>query len=317
MVKNPNDLVLIINSKKQVLISNKYSLPKIKDINNSEIKDKLKLKELKLIDNKEFPKVLINILEIDNFELEGHFFIPIDEISKLSKFEQDIVRAYFFYEKNITIYHKQDISITVDIVILSIIDNQLKILLSKRLKKPFINQYVLPGGFIDKNKSVEESAKEILKRDTNIENIYLEQLYTFGDVDRDPRNRVITISYFALVDKSKLDINYSEKYCGFNWFSKSDLNKIKIAFDHRKIINLAFERIRNKIEYTNIAFQLLPEKFTFSQLQEVYEIILEKELDRRNFRKKIMELNILEELNETVQIGRMRPAKLFKFKKEE
>ena len=139
-------------------------------------------------------------------------------------------------------------------------------------------------------------------------------MYTFGDVNRDKRGRTISVAYYALIDSSKLNLIPSKKYDDINWFSLSEIKKLKFAFDHDKIIAQALDRIKNKIEYTNIAFQLLPEKFTLAELQEVYETILETKIDKRNFRKKIAELDMVIELNEYKKQGRMRPAQYYKFK---
>ena len=210
---------------------------------------------------------------------------------------------------------KQNISVAIDIVILTIKNNTLKVLLNKRVNEPHKNKLALPGGFCLKDVSLEDNAKQLLKRDIGIDNIYLEQLYTFGDINRDIRGRTISISYYALVDFNKIEINLSQKFSEFNWVRLDELQNHSLAFDHIDIIQFAQERIKNKIEYTTIAFQLLPEKFTFTQLQKTYEIILNTQLDKRNFRKKIFELDLVEELDETIQEGRMRPAKLFRFKK--
>lgn len=209
---------------------------------------------------------------------------------------------------------KQGISLAIDIVIFTIKNNTLNVLLNKRSNEPHKNKYALPGGFCLKDISLEDNAKQLLKRDIGIDDIYLEQLYTFGDISRDSRGRTVSISYYALLDYNKITIDLSEKFLEYKWISILELESYSLAFDHKKIIEFAQERIQNKIEYTTIAFQLLPKKFTFAQLQKTYEIILDTTLDKRNFRKKIIELNLVEELDETIQEGKMRPAKLFKFK---
>ncbi len=208
----------------------------------------------------------------------------------------------------------QNIVIAVDIVILTIKDGLLKVLLTKRTLEPYNHMYSIPGGLVENKISLENSAKNILTRDTSISDVYLEQLYTFGDVNRDKRGRTISVAYYALIDSSKLNLIPSKKYDDINWFSLSEIKKLKFAFDHDKIIAQALDRIKNKIEYTNIAFQLLPEKFTLAELQEVYETILETKIDKRNFRKKIAELDMVIELNEYKKQGRMRPAQYYKFK---
>lgn len=208
---------------------------------------------------------------------------------------------------------KQEISVAIDIVIFTIQNETLKILLNKRTTEPHKNKLALPGGFCLKDISLEDNAKQLLKRDVNIENVYLEQLYTFGNLKRDVRGRTISISYYALVDFEKLNIQTSQKFDETKWIPFNDINLYKLAFDHKEIIKYAHQRIQNKIEYEPLAYQLLSQKFTLAELQKVYEIILNKKIDKRNFRKKLMELNIVKELDETKQIGRMRPAKLYKF----
>jgi len=252
--------------------------------------------------------------DIRNFVTRDVTFLNVNKLPELAFEHNRFIQDYFFIKKDYTLTSNQNIGISVDTVILTVKDKLIKVLLAKRSKEPFKGLYTLPGGFIEKNISLNESALQILKRDTNITGAYLEQLYTFGDINRDSRVRALSVAYYALVDYSKFDVINSEKYEKIDWFSLSDLRKLDIAFDHREIINLALDRIQNKIEYTNIAFQLLPEKFTLGELQEVYETILDRELDKRNFRKKIAELDMLEELEEFKKQGRMRPARYHRFK---
>lgn len=243
-----------------------------------------------------------------------HSYISKDKLPQLAFEHNKFIDDYFFEFKNYTIAQNQGIGLTVDIVIVTVQDKILKVLLGKRSKEPFKNFYTLPGGFVDKTKSLDETAKEKLTRDTNIKNVYLEQLYTFSEVNRDPRSRIISTAYYALLDHSHMELISSLKYNSLQWLTLSEIKKSNLAFDHKKILTAALERIQNKIEYTNIAFQLLPEKFTLAELQEVYETILNKDIDKRNFRKKILELDMLEELNEFKKQGRMRPAKYHRFK---
>lgn len=283
-----------------------------------------KLKQLKTYDSGNDPKggnTTLFVLET-NLEKEElpYFFTkgilqPFQKnaIPQLAFEHNSFISDYFFREKNYTTKFNQDISITIDIVIFTIQNETLKVLLSRRTKEPHKNKYSLPGGFATKEHSLDTNAKKLLQRDTNVKDVFLEQLYTFGDIKRDERGRVISIAYYALINSDNQKLISSEKYSKSDWVSINKIQKKEIAFDHNKIINLALERLKNKIEYTNIAFQLLPEKFTLAELQKVYEIILERDLDKRNFRKKIHELEMLEELEEYKKEGRMRPAKYHRF----
>lgn len=254
-----------------------------------------------------------------------------------------------------SIYEKA--SNTVDILLFTVDDEknedikklpekELKLLLIKRKKQPFKDSWAIPGGFIDMNESLEESAYRELKEETNIDNVYLEQLYTYGDVNRDPRMRVISTSYMALVNKENLNPKAGDDAKEVAWFtvkkeevSSNDDERVynlilynkehditigylvvdriitngiiktikthieplwcfenTLAFDHCSIINMAIDRLRNKIEYTPIVFNLMPRKFTLSNLQKVYETILNKEFTKANFRRKVKKyINELEE----------------------
>jgi len=265
-------------------------------------------------------------------------------------------------------------SVTVDVLVFTVTNEEkksyrklpekaLKILLIKRGDHPCIGQWALPGGFVNMNESLDEAALRELKEETNIDNIYMEQLYTWGDVNRDPRTRVISTSYISLVDSSKLDVKANDDAEDAKWFTVSSrlyqeqktltergyilqrlfklnlsndennlsaiikvvktvedkVTKIEreivesngIAFDHAKIIEYGIERLRNKIEYTDIAFNLMPELFTLTELQQVYEVILDMELLKANFRRKIAKMVI--ETNEYTKDAGHRPSKLFRY----
>lgn len=206
-------------------------------------------------------------------------------------------------------------SVTVDILVFTIEDSELKVLLIKRAIKPFKDEWALPGGFIKMNESLEDAALRELVEETGVKNVYLEQLYTFGDPGRDPRTRVITISYFALVPSAKLDLKASTDAADVAWFPIKKLPQL--AFDHKIIIDYAMNRLKSKIEYSNIVYGLLLPKFRLSELQKVYEVILSKKMDKRNFRKWILSLGLLESTGEKDTDGAHRPAELFKFKKRE
>ncbi|MFZ5644223.1 MAG: NUDIX hydrolase [Bacillota bacterium] len=278
----------------------------------------------------------------------------------------------FLKEYNVEKFHRH--SLTVDMIIFTVEDGEkesyrklpekvLKVLLIKRGDHPYIGQWALPGGFVRANESVDNAAMRELKEETNIDNIYMEQLYTWGDVNRDPRTRVISCSYMSLVDSKSLEIKAGDDAEDAKWFtvqsrlsqdqktitqngyinqqlinlhlSEGD-NKISavlkvektvegkvtridremvesngIAFDHAKIIQYGIERLRNKIEYTDIAFNLMPEKFTLTELQQVYEVILDRELLKANFRRKIADMVL--ETDEYVRDAGHRPSKLYRF----
>ena len=217
--------------------------------------------------------------------------------------------------------------VAVDIALFTIQDESLKVLLVKRAAPPFPGWWSLPGGFVGQAESVDEAALRELQEETGITTIYLEQLYTFGDLDRDPRGRVISVSYYALVDWERFQLKARAstkdgsstgggsasggKPSGTRWFSVHRLPTV--AFDHRKIVVSALERLRNKVNYTSAAFQLLPKKFTLSELQRAYEVILGQPLDKRNFRKKMLQLGILKDTRERQVEGRQRPARLYAF----
>lgn len=211
-----------------------------------------------------------------------------------------------------SIFEHQHPPITVDTVLFTVLEEDLKVLLIERLDPPFTKLWSLPGGFVQMNQTLEEAALSKLKEKTNVDSIYLEQLYTFGELDRDPRARVITIAYYALVNSDNFTLKPSERVSAVRWHSIYDLPEL--AFDHRRIIELALERLRNKLGYTTVGFQLLPPKFTLPELCRMYEIILDREIDKRNFRKKISYLGILEDTQETTQKNSKKPARLYQFK---
>lgn len=210
-------------------------------------------------------------------------------------------------------------SVTVDIAILSIIDGALKILLIKRKYPPFRGFRAIPGGFVDieRKETLEETALREFLEETNLKGIYIEQLKTYGNPDRDPRKRVITVAYFALIPYNlvgKLNIEAGDDAEDAQWFSLKKLPPL--AFDHKKILKDLRIRLEGKISYTDIAFKLLPKKFTWSQLQKVYEIILDRPLLRANFRRKIKSMYVLKELKEyRKQESAGRPSLVLKYVK--
>lgn len=208
-----------------------------------------------------------------------------------------------------------ELSVTVDCVVFGLDDEELKILLIQRDIEPYKDEWALPGGFVRANESIEETAIRELKEETGVEKIFLEQLYTFGDVGRDPRGRVITVAYYALVNINEHDLKATTDAKNVAWFSIDDIPNL--AFDHKRIFNVALQRLKGKVKYEPIGFELLPTKFTLSQLQNLYEKILEQQLDKRNFRKKILSMGLLIELNEIQKDVSHRAARLYKFNEGE
>ena len=202
------------------------------------------------------------------------------------------------------------IRVTVDVVIFTVRDGTLHVLLVRRAAAPHAGRYAIPGGFVHEDESLDAAALRELAEEAGVRDIYLEQLYSFGDPGRDPRGRVVTVAFFALIGSDDLPLAAGTDAAEARWFPTSDLPLL--AFDHRRIVDYALERLRNKLEYTTVGFQLLPAKFTLGELQTVYEAILDKRIDKRNFRRKIQLLGILTPLRETRQTGR-RPARLYRF----
>ena len=202
--------------------------------------------------------------------------------------------------------------ITTDIVIFTIEDGELKILLVKRKYEPFKGRWALPGGFIKEGETLEETARRELSEETGVSGVYLEQLYTFGEPKRDPRGRVVTAAYFALAPKHLMNLSASSDAEDAKLFSVK--KHPELAFDHEKIMQKALHRLQNKIQYTNLSWSLLPNAFTLSEIQAVYELIWDKKVDKRNFRKKMLTLGLLKPLSKERTGLRQRPAKLYAFK---
>ena len=207
-------------------------------------------------------------------------------------------------------------SVTVDALVFTIAEDVLKVALVKRAAEPFKNYWALPGGFIDMKETLEETVKRKLSLKAGYENLYLEQLATFGDPKRDPRTRVITVVYFALTSADNFRSVTSESVSDSQLF---DVKKLppELAFDHKEIIKFGIERLKSKIQYSNIAYGLLPSEFTLTQLQKVYEVILGKTIDKRNFRKKMLTTNLLINTKKKTADSAHRPAELFRFKSKD
>jgi 8-oxo-dGTP diphosphatase len=202
------------------------------------------------------------------------------------------------------------IQVTVDLVILTIQEQQLRVLLVERGVRPFEGEYALPGGFVREDESLEEAAARELEGETGTKDIFLEQLFSFGDPKRDPRGRVVTIAYYALISPDRAQLAAGSDAGLAAWYPVAQLPKL--AFDHQNILDVALNRLRGKLEYTTVGFELLPKKFTLSDLQQMYEALLNKSLDKRNFRRKVQALGILRPLKEWQKTGR-KPARLYSF----
>jgi len=202
-------------------------------------------------------------------------------------------------------------SVTADVIIFTLRGEDLQALLVRRKHPPFKGMWAIPGGFVHIDESLEEAALRELEEETGVRDVYLEQLYTFGDIDRDPRGRVITVAYFALVPADAVHPHAGDDASETRWWSVYDLPSL--AFDHAEILTYALQRLRYKLEYTAVGFELLPEAFTLSELQAAYEIILGEKLDKRNFRRKILGAEVIEETG-GYRTGEGRPAKLYHFR---
>jgi len=204
-------------------------------------------------------------------------------------------------------------AVTVDVVIFRLHEDALKILLIQRAFPPFRGKWALPGGFVNIDETLEEAALREMEEETGVREVYLEQLYSFGDPKRDPRGRVITVAYFALISKD-VEVQAGEEATHAEWHPVEKVPDL--AFDHDKILDYAVQRLRYKLEYSAVGFDLLPDEFTLSELQKAYEIVLEEKLDKRNFRSRILESRILMETKHfQTAPGQGRPAKLYRYRK--
>ena len=192
-------------------------------------------------------------------------------------------------------------------------DDGVSVLLIQRKYEPFKNAWALPGGFVLEDESLEDAVRRELSEETGVQLNYLEQLYTFGDPGRDPRQRIIAIAYFGLVKTSQYQVlKASTDAENAKWFS---FNKLPpLAFDHKRILSIAVERLRAKVRYQPIGFELLDKKFPFSDLEKLYMALLDRDINRRNFSKKILSFGILEETGDLSKSeGKGRPSKIYQF----
>ena len=202
-------------------------------------------------------------------------------------------------------------ALTVDCVVFGLDEDDLQIMLIQRDLPPYEGDWALPGGFVRLEETLDEAALRELSEETGLKNVYLEQLYSFGTVNRDPRERVVTVAYYALVNLSDHRVQAATDARNAAWFAVDDIPSL--AFDHDQILEMAHERLRGKVRYQPIGFELLPPKFTLRQIQHLYEVILDRPLDKRNFRKKILSMGILIELDEVETDVAHRAARLYQF----
>ncbi len=205
-------------------------------------------------------------------------------------------------------------ALSIDCTILGFDEGELKVLLIKRATEPLKDMWALPGGFVGQTESLDDAAKLILEELTGLSNIYLEQLHAFGDVNRYPLGRVISVAYYSLIKIGDYNLKAAANAQEAVWHPISKIPNL--VFDHNEILAKALSRIRNDIKYYPIGFELLPKKFTLTELQNLYEVILNTLLDKRNFRKKILSMNLLLSLEEYQRGAPHRAARLFKFDTE-
>jgi 8-oxo-dGTP diphosphatase len=209
----------------------------------------------------------------------------------------------------------QQLAVTVDVVIFSLRAGDLQVLLVKRARPPFAGRWAVPGGFVEPDEPLQAAALRELQEETGVRGVYVEQLYTFGDPGRDPRGRVISVAYFALIPPAAAQAPQGgDDAAEARWWSMYRLPKL--AFDHAQVLDYALQRLRNKLEYTAVGFQLLPSEFTLSELQAAYEIVLGEQLDKRNFRRRILEARVIRETRQYQRGGGGRPARLYRYRED-
>ena len=200
--------------------------------------------------------------------------------------------------------------LTTNIVVFTLRDEQLKLLLVRRANAPYQGYLSLPGGVVGEDEDIEANATRKLEEGTGVSGVYLEQLYTFGTLERDPRERVVSVAYYALVASKRLRLRTDEHSEGVGWFALDELPEL--AFDHAQMADTAHQRLAAKLDYSTIAFQFMPERFTLNDLQKVFQIILNRELDKRNFRKRMLAMDQIRQTSEVRRNGSHRPARLYR-----
>ncbi len=207
-------------------------------------------------------------------------------------------------------------SVAVDLLVFTIEDDRLKIVLIEREEHPFKNMLSLPGVFVGIDETLDEATKRGIGEETGLRDMYFEQLYTWGEVDRDPRMRIISVSYLSFSHRDKINLSAGKRTVSVGLYDVDELldSDTELAFDHKKIIQYGRERIKNKVEYSKIAFEFLQEEFTLPQLQRVYEILLDKPLYKANFRRKIAPM--IEETENMTSGDAHRPSKYYRLNQD-
>lgn len=204
-------------------------------------------------------------------------------------------------------------AVSVDCVIFGFEKNQLKLLLTKRAIEPYLGKWAFPGGFIQEDETADECALRKLSEEAGLSNIFLEQLYTFSELNRDPRGRVISVAYFALVKPTEYILEAGLDIDAVQWFNLKEV--ADLAFDHQQILSVAVERLKGKIRYQPIGFELLPTQFTLPELHNLYETVLQRSIDRGNFRKKMLSMGLLMDHSDMQKDRHARAAKIYSFDK--
>lgn len=207
---------------------------------------------------------------------------------------------------------RQGILVAADAVIFTVLDGRLQVLLIQMKKRPFTGQWAFPGGLLADGQTAEAAARQILRQQAGVGPAYLEQLMTFDAPRRDPLGRVVSVAYFALVPAAGLKLRTTDKYAAVRWWPVTSLPRL--AYDHRHLADVALARLRAKLGYTSIVWSVLPQEFSLGQLLEVYEAILGRRLDKRNFLKKITSFRLITPTGQRTVGGAHRPAALYRFR---
>jgi len=222
---------------------------------------------------------------------------------------------------NSTAIRSTRLGVAVDVVIFTVHGGQLEVLLTRRERDPFKGRWSLPGGFVKPDESSDSAAERELAAKTGLSGVFLEQLYTFSEPARDPRNRVVSIAYYALVSSDRLGDRLGSRETGWFKLGTDAQGRVRIpdlpaeaslAFDHDRILQTAVDRIRGKLDYAPIGFQLLPSRFTLTEIQQVYQAVLGRPIDKRNFRSKLLKSELVREVD-AYRTGAHRPARLYEF----